>query len=63
MEWTDRHACILGQAFAKVLGCPKPGSMAFAEVLGLPEPGSMAFVRCLLPEVVHSLAGDASFAP
>lgn len=63
MEWTDRHACILGQAFAKVLGCPKPGSMAFAEVLGLPEPGSMAFVRCLLSEVVHSLAGDASFAP
>lgn len=63
MEWTDRHARILGQAFAEVLGCPKPGSMAFAEVLGLPEPGSMAFVRCLLPEVVHSLARDASFAP
>lgn len=63
MEWTDRHARILGQAFAEVLGCPKLSSMAFAEVLGLPEPGSMAFVRCLLPEVVHSLARDASFAP
>lgn len=49
MEWTDRHARILGQAFAKVLGRPASGSMAF--------------VRCLLPEVVHSLAGDASFAP
>ena len=49
MERTDRHARILGQAFEKVLGRP--------------EPGSMAFVRCLLPEVVHSLAGDASFAP
>lgn len=49
MEWTDQHARILGQAFAKVLGWP--------------EPGSMAFVRCLLPKVVHDLAGDASFAP
>jgi DNA phosphorothioation-dependent restriction protein DptH len=49
MAWTDLHARILGLAFEKALG--KPDS------------GSMAFVRCLTPDVVHSLAKDISFAP
>jgi DNA phosphorothioation-dependent restriction protein DptH len=49
MGWTNLHARILGLAFEKVLG--KPDS------------GSMAFVRCLTPDVVHSLAKDISFAP
>ncbi len=49
MEWTNLHATILGQSFAKVLGRA--------------EPGTLAFVRCLTPEVVNDLAGDAAFAP
>ena len=50
MEWTELHSSILGRAFEKVLGKP--------------EIGSMAFVRCLTPDVVHTLAkDDASFAP
>lgn len=36
---------------------------AFERVLGHPDKGAMAFVRCLTPEVVKALAGDASFAP
>ncbi len=49
MQWTERHAPILGRAFEKVLGKP--------------EIGSIAFVRCLTPDVVQALAKDASFAP
>lgn len=49
MEWTNLHASILGQAFEKVLGAS--------------DSGTMAFVRCLTPEVVRALAGDATFAP
>lgn len=49
MEWTELHPSILGRAFEKVLGKP--------------EIGSMAFVRCLTPDVVYTLAKDASFAP
>src|SRR6266511_2667157 len=49
MGWTELHARILGVAFEKVLGKPDSGSMAFA--------------RCLTPDVLHSLAKDASFAP
>lgn len=48
MEWTELHSTILGSAFEKVLGR--------AEV------GSMSFVRCLTPDVVEALAGDAAFA-
>lgn len=49
MRWTDLHGRILGLAFEKVLGNP--------------DSGSMAFVRCLTPDVVHSLVKDPSFAP
>lgn len=49
MTWTDLHATLLGNAFK--------------DVLGKPEAGAMAFVRCLTPDVVESLAGDATFAP
>src|SRR3970282_2242826 len=36
---------------------------AFEKVLGRPDQGAMAFVRCLTPDVVEALAGDATFAP
>ena len=36
---------------------------AFENVLGKPEAGTIAFVRCLTPDVVETLAKDASFAP
>ena len=49
MGWTELHPRILGRALEKVLGKP--------------EIGSMAFVRCLTPDVVLTLAKDASFAP
>ncbi|MGQ4809407.1 hypothetical protein NKDENANG_02824 [Candidatus Entotheonellaceae bacterium PAL068K] len=49
MRWTNLHASILGLAFEKVLGQP--------------DSGFMAFVRCLTPDVVHSLAQDPLFAP
>jgi DNA phosphorothioation-dependent restriction protein DptH len=49
MEWTNLHARILG--------------LAFERILGKSESGSMAFVRCLTPDVVRTLANDASFAP
>jgi len=49
MVWTESHARLLGDAFERVLGKP--------------EQGSMAFVRCLTPDVVQSLAGDANFSP
>lgn len=48
MEWTELHATILGSAFEKVLGRA--------------EAGSMSYVRCLTPDVVEALAGDAAFA-
>ena len=49
MIWTDLHATLLGNAFEKVLGKPNAGAMDF--------------VCCLTPDVVESLAGDATFAP
>ena len=49
MDWTDVHARIL--------------SLAFEKVLGKADAGSVAFVRCLTPDVVQSLANDASFSP
>lgn len=49
MEWTNLHATILGQSFAKVLGRA--------------ERGTLAFVRCLTPEIVNDLASDAAFSP
>ena len=49
MNWTELHGALLGRAFEGLLGRP--------------EPGAMAFVRCLAPDVVAALAGDAAFAP
>ncbi len=49
MIWTELHAKLL--------------SKAFENVLGEPDKGAIAFVRCLAPEVVEALAGDATFAP
>ncbi len=49
MNWTDLHSKLLSQAFEKVLGRP--------------DSGTMAFVRCLTPDIVEALAGDAEFAP
>jgi hypothetical protein len=49
MEWTNLHATILGQSFAKVLGRA--------------ERGSLAFVRCLTSDIVEALARDMDFAP
>ena len=49
MIWTDLHAPLLAEAFEKVLGRA--------------DQGSVAFVRCLTPDVVESLASDATFAP
>ena len=49
VEWTELHGSLLGRAFERLLGRP--------------EPGAMAFVRCLAPDVVASLAADATFTP
>ena len=49
MEWTALHGALLGRAFERLLGRP--------------ERGTMAFVRCLAPEVVATLAVDATFTP
>jgi len=49
MTWTNLHATLLGNAFEKVLGKPEVGAMAFS--------------RCLTPDVVQCLTGDAKFAP
>ena len=49
MEWTNCHGIILARACERMLGEPQSGTMAF--------------VRCLTPEVVDALAGDALFAP
>lgn len=38
-------------------------SRAFEKVLGRPDSGTMAFVRCLMPDVVESLAHASDFAP
>ena len=49
MEWTHVHGRLLARAFESVLGTPRTGALAF--------------VRCLTPDVVEALAGDASFSP
>src|SRR5262245_20122977 len=49
MIWTGLHAPLLAGAFERVLARA--------------DPGAMAFVRCLRPDVVESLAIDATFAP
>ena len=49
MVWTELHARLLANAFERVLGRP--------------DQGAMAFVRCLTPDVVESLASDATFTP
>lgn len=38
-------------------------SRAFEKVLGRPDAGTMAFVRCLMPNVVESLASATEFSP
>ena len=49
MTLTPLHCTLLARAFDKVLGRP--------------DSGTMAFVRCLMPEVVASLAHATDFAP
>jgi DNA phosphorothioation-dependent restriction protein DptH len=49
MTLTTLHSTLLARAFEKVLGQP--------------DSGTMAFVRCLMPEVVESLAHATDFAP
>src|SRR5438552_13284619 len=49
MVWTKLHARLVANAFERVLGKA--------------DRGAMAFVRCLTPDVVESLAGDATFVP
>jgi len=49
MTLTTLHSTLLARAFEKVLGRP--------------DSGTMAFVRCLMPDVVESLAHSTDFTP